>query len=185
VATRTLTVARDDLRRELAADLGRGGYVLRPSEHSPAGDRYFEKTFVLSRPGLLSRAARLLADELPRSSECIAVTSVPSAALGAAVAQVTGVPLLLGRLEPEERVSFDGEHYRGMRAVLLEDVVFTGRRALAGATALTALGADVAGVQCLLDRDFGGAQRLADAGFGLRSLFSESDLLDIGHGAGV
>jgi orotate phosphoribosyltransferase len=184
--TALLTVARDDLRRELAADLGRGGYVL----HAGAGDdgpaaRYFDKALVLSRPGLLTRAATLLADLLPAASERIAVTSVPSAALGTALSQATGVPLLLGSAADDGGAAFHGESYRGVKAVLLEDVVFTGARATAGARALAALGADVLGVVCLLDRDCGAALRLAEEGFSLRSLFTEGQLLALSHGAGV
>jgi orotate phosphoribosyltransferase len=178
-----LTVARDELRRELAADLGRGGYVLR-GDRQPGDERYFDKALVLSRPGLLTRAARLLADLLPDTCERIAVTGVPSAALGTALSQVTGVPLLLGSIRDRD-VAFQGEHYRGVKAILLEDVVFTGGQATLGASALERIGADVLGVLCLLDRDHGGAQRLAEAGFGLRALFTEEELLGLSHGAGV
>lgn len=179
-----LTVGRDELRRELAADLGRGGYVLRAAAE-PGDRRYFDKALVLSRPGLLTRAAKLLADILPDSCERIAVTDVPSAALGTALSQATGVPLLLGRSGADGAVAFDGERYRGVKAALLEDVVFTGEVATTGAEALRALGAEVQGVISLLDRDAGGAQRLADAGFGLRTLFTERELLALSHRAGM
>jgi orotate phosphoribosyltransferase len=179
-----LTVARDELRRELAADLGRGGYVLRAAAQ-PGEERYFDKALVLSRPGLLTRAAELLADLLPETCERIAVTGVPSAALGTALSQVTGVPLLLGSIGEDDVVSFHGERYRAVKAVLLEDVVYTGGRASLGAVALERIGADVLGVICLLDRNRGGAQRLAEAGFALRTLFAEEELLQLAHGAGV
>jgi orotate phosphoribosyltransferase len=178
-----LTVARDELRRELAADLGRGGYVLRATEQA-GGARYFDKALVLSRPGLLTRAAKLMADLLPESCERIAITSVAPAALATALSQATGVPLLFGSVSGSN-VSYDGEMYRGVKAVLLEDVVLTGRRALAGATALRRADADLLGVVCLLDRDGGGSLRLADAGISLRALFTEEQLLAFSHGAGI
>jgi orotate phosphoribosyltransferase len=179
-----LTVARDELRRELAADLGRGGYVLRAAAE-PGDERYFDKALVLSRPGLLTRSAELLADLLPETCERIAVTGVPSAALGTALSQVTGVPLLLGSIGEDDTVTFHGERYRGVKAVLLEDVVYTGGRAGLGAAALERIGTDVLGVVCLLDRNRGGAQRLAESGFALRALFAEEELLRLAHGAGV
>ena len=187
MAAQVPTVAREELRRELAADLGRGGYILRPSgSDGERGDRrYFDKALVLSRPGLLARAAKLMAEFLPPTCERIAVTGVAAATLGTALSQATGVPLLLGRIGAEEQVSFDGERYRGVQAVLLEDVVYTGGRALLGARALAEFDADVLGVICLLDRNFGGAQRLADARFSLRALFTEAELLKVAHGAGV
>jgi orotate phosphoribosyltransferase len=140
---------------------------------------------VLSRPALLTRAARLLADLLSETCERIAVTGVPSAVLGTALSQISGVSLLLGSIGDDDAVSFHGEHYRGVKAVLLEDVVFTGGRATLGAIALERIGAEVLGVLCLLDRDHGGAKRLGESGFGLRSLFTEEELLALSHGAGV
>ena len=178
-----LKVERDGLRQELAADLGRGGYVL--SRTDPVKDGlFFDKALVLSRPGLLSRAAKLMSEFLPPSCERIAVTGVPSAALGTALSLATGVPLLFGRFGSGSEARFDGEMYRGVKTVLLEDVVFSGESACLGAGELKRLGAEVLGVVCLLDRDIGGAQLIAEAGFSLRSLFQEEELLVSSHGDG-
>ena len=180
MAPPVLTVAREELRRELAADLGRGGYVLRGRM-----DRYFEKSLVLCRPGLLARAAELISDLLPDTCERIAVNGVPASALGTALSLATGVPLLLGSVEPETGLVFHGDLHRGAQVVLLEDVVYTGSRALTGAQELRSRGAEVQGVLCLLDRDFGASRVLAEAGFALRPLLTESELLRTAHGAGV
>lgn len=169
------SVGREELRRELAADLSRGGYVFR--EHAEAGaDRYFEKHLVLSRPGLLTRSARLLADLVPSETERLAVIGIAACTLATALSQETGIPLLLGR-QGDGEVRFDGERYTDAKCLLVEDVVFTGRQALLGTGALVATEATVLGVICLLDRENGGAQRLADAGFSLRALFLEGELL--------
>lgn len=181
MTTEVFTVSRDELRRELAADLGRGGYVYRDGSAGGGSDRYFEKSLVLSRPGLLARSAKLLTDLIGAECERIAVTAVGPTTLGTALAQETGVPLLLGEADADGAITFDGEHHSDIKAVLLEDVVFTGERAVSGAQALAAEGADVLGVLCLLDRECGGAQRLADAGFGLRALYMESELLAHSH----
>jgi hypothetical protein len=86
------------MRRELAADLGRGGYVYHASgdQVSASADRYFEKALVLSRPGLVARSARLLVDLVSDDCERLAVTDAATATLGSAIAQETGLPLLLG-----------------------------------------------------------------------------------------
>ncbi|MDO8210159.1 hypothetical protein [Conexibacter sp. CPCC 206217] len=174
------SVTREALRAELAADLGRGGYVLRAGG-APHERRWFEKALVLSRPGLLQRAAALMAALLPPGCERLAVTSVPSAALGAALAQATGVPLLLGSTRDDGTIAFEGEAYPGMRTVLLEDVVCTGGWAARGAAALREQGAELSAVVALLDRDAGAATRLADAGVPLRALFGERELLELAH----
>ncbi|MBS1862691.1 MAG: hypothetical protein JSS68_13360 [Actinobacteria bacterium] len=175
--TEVFHVTREELRTELAEDLGRGGYVFRPSADPAGVDRYFDKQLVLTRPGLLIRAARLLADLLPTDAERLAVVDVAAATLGTALSQHTGIPLLLGRREADGAIRFDGEYYPQIRCVLVEDVVFTGGQAHGGATALLALGADLLGIVCLLDRENGAGRRLAEAGVSIRALFLESELL--------
>jgi orotate phosphoribosyltransferase len=138
--------------------------------------RYFDKSLVLCRPGLLTRAARLLADMVSEDCERLAVTGVPSAALGTALAQEAGLALLLA--DDEHPGKFGGELFAGTRVTLVEDVVFTGRRALTGARALRDAGAEPLDVLCLLDRQSGAAQLLAADGLPLRALFTETELLE-------
>ncbi|MBV9423261.1 MAG: hypothetical protein JOZ98_10140 [Solirubrobacterales bacterium] len=169
------TPTREELRAELAGDLSRGGYVLRGGD-GPSGDRrYFDKFLVLCRPGLLTRAARLLAGIVSDECERLAVTGVPSTALATALAQETGLALLLA--DDTHPGRFGGDFSAGTRVALVEDVVFTGGTALAGTRALRAAGAEPLDVVCLLDRQSGGAQLLAGDGVGLRALFTETDLL--------
>jgi orotate phosphoribosyltransferase len=175
VGAEYFNVSPEDLRLELAADLARGGYVYPAPEGGPPR-RYFDKYLVLSRPGLLGRSARLLADLVPPECERLATTGVAAATLGTALSQETGIPLLLGR-DADTGISFVGEIFSDFKALLLEDVVHTGQRALRGVEALERCGADVLAVTCLLDRQGGGAQRLADRGVNLRSLFTEAQLV--------
>lgn len=169
------TATRDLLRAELAADLSRGGYVLR-ADDGCADRRYFDKFLVLCRPGLLTRAARLLADMLCDDCERLAVTSLPCATLATALAQEVGLPLLLGA--DKGAGVFGGELSAGTRVTLVEDVVHTGRTALAGVGAVRDAGAEPLDVLCLLDRQAGGAQVLAADGVPLRALFTEAELLE-------
>jgi orotate phosphoribosyltransferase len=182
ISAEVFSVSREELRHELAADLSRGGYVFGDKAGSSnTADRYFDKHLVLSRPGLLTRSARLLADLVPAETERIAVVGVAAGTLATALSQQTGIPLLLGRQTADGSVQFDGERYTDIKCLLLEDVVFTGQQALLGAQALAALDAAVLGVTCLLDRGNGGAQRLAESGFSLRALFLEAELLRLAH----
>jgi orotate phosphoribosyltransferase len=170
------TATRDLIRAELAGDLSRGGYVLRADDERTRDRRYFDKFLVLCRPGLLARAARLLAGMVSEDCERLAVTGVPSAALATALAQEAGIALLLS--DDERPGSFGGELFAGTRVTLVEDVVFTGQRALAGARALREAGAEPLDVLCLLDRQSGAAQLLAGDGVPLRALFTETELLE-------
>lgn len=170
-------VGREELRQELAADLSRGGYVFHESADVHSAERYFEKHLVLSRPGLLSRSAALLADLVPADTERLAVVGVAASTLATALSQHSGIPLLLGRQRGDGEVQFDGERYSGVKCLLVEDVVFTGGQALAGVNALLGMAATVLGVVCLLDRESGAPQRLSETGVWLRPLFVESELL--------
>jgi len=150
--------------------------VLRADGQEAVDRRYFDKFLVLCRPGLLTRAARLLADMVAEDCERLAVTGVPATALATALAQETGIALLLaddGRTE-----TFGGELSAGTRVTLVEDVVFTGATALAGTRALRTVGAEPIDVLCLLDRQSGAAQLLASDGVPLRALFTEAELLE-------
>jgi orotate phosphoribosyltransferase len=112
------------------------------------------------------------------SEDCerLAVTCVPATALGTALAQETGVTLLLA--EDDRPEGFGGELFARTRVTLVEDVVFTGRRALGGVRALREAGAELLDVLCLLDRQSGAAQLLAREGLPLRALFTETELLE-------
>jgi orotate phosphoribosyltransferase len=183
VTVEIFRVGREELRQELAADLSRGGYVFHEGAEEDPAERYFEKHLVLSRPGLLTRAARLLAALVPADTERLAVVGVPAATLATALSQHTGIPLLLGRRRGDGEIEFDGEYYSDVKALLVEDVVFTGGQARQGAEALVAIGATVLGIVCLLDRENGAAQRLAEIGTLLRPLFVESELVRLSRGS--
>lgn len=125
---------------------------------------------------MLTRSARLLADMVSEDCERLAVTGIASTALGTALAQQTGLALLLCSDEGPD--AFGGELFAGTRVTLVEDVVFTGQRAVTGARALRNAGAELLDVLCLLDRQSGAAQRLAGEGLALRALFTETELLE-------
>jgi len=66
----------------------------------------------------------------------------------------------------------------GDSVALLEDVVTTGGTLITSAQRLRDAGFDVGAVLCVLDREEGGRERLAEAGLELRSIFTRKELLD-------
>jgi len=163
-------------RAELAADLERAGmirgsFIFADGAESPT---YFDKYLVLSRPGMLVRAAKLMAEELPEQVDRLASTSAATAALASQMAVATGVQLLLPR--EGDGLRFGGEIYSGAQVVLVEDVISTGHRALTSVHALNQAGGVVSHVLCMLDRERGGAHRLEAAGVVVRPLFREREL---------
>lgn len=179
-AGRDLAVDVVELRRELAADIGRAGYVRGDFVFAGGAQdqTYFDKYGVLTRSGMLLRAARLLAPSVPADADRLAATSVATTALATAVALECGLDLLLPRDHDssEGAYRFGGEVFPDVRVCLFEDVFFTGTRALAAAKALQVNGADVIRIVALLDREQGALHALESAGFPATALFSEADL---------
>lgn len=67
--------------------------------------------------------------------------------------------------------------HAGDRVALLEDVVTTGGTLLTSVERVRAAGFEVAAVLCVLDREEGGRERLAEAGLELCSIFTRKELL--------
>lgn len=68
----------------------------------------------------------------------------------------------------------------GDKVALLEDVVTTGGTLVKSCQRARDAGLEVVTVLCVLDREEGGAENLAAAGYGLRSIFNRSALLEAG-----
>lgn len=65
----------------------------------------------------------------------------------------------------------------GARVVVIEDSVTSGGSLLAALKVIEGHGAIVSGVLALVDRQEGGTERLADAGYDFRAVFNAADLL--------
>lgn len=73
----------------------------------------------------------------------------------------------------------------GMKVAVLEDVVTTGGTLVTACERVRDAGLEVASVLCVLDRQEGGAENLARAGFSLEAIFDRAELLrlaDAGQG---
>ncbi|THB65236.1 MAG: orotate phosphoribosyltransferase [Desulfovibrio sp.] len=68
----------------------------------------------------------------------------------------------------------------GAKVVLLEDVVTTGGTLITSCERVKDAGLEVAGVICVLDREEGGRENLAQAGYELTSIFTRQELLNAG-----
>lgn len=65
----------------------------------------------------------------------------------------------------------------GMRVVLLEDVITTGKSSLEAAQRALEAGLKVAGIFAVIDREEGGREAIEKAGYELKVLFTKSELL--------
>ena len=165
----------------------RGSFTLRSGATS---DRYFDKYRVTCDPHLLAPVTAGLAD-LVRSA-APGATLIVAPALGAvplatALSLATGLPFVIVRDEPKSHGTsraIEGQVPTGACAVLVEDVVTSGSAAVAAALTAVGAGIDVVASVCVLDRDGGGREALAELGAPLTSLLSAADL-DAAFDAGI
>ena len=171
----------DERREEVARDIVaashlRGRFVLSSGQ---ATDFYFDKYLFATKPTVLRRLASLLAARIPPQVDRVAAMELGAVPIVAALSLETGLPFVIVRKTPKTHgavSAVEGELHRSERVLLVEDVVTTGSQALRAAGVLADLGASVARVLAVVDREQGGEAAVAAAGLAFDALFRLSEL---------
>lgn len=153
-----------------------GQFRLRSGASSP---EYFDKYRFESDPGLLRQIAEQLCDLLPPDAEALAGLELGGIPIATVMSQLSGLPALFVRKEPKSYGTCqlaEGGDVAARRLVIVEDVVTSGGQIIDSCQRLRALGATVRTAICVIDREAGGRQNLADESVELRSLLSMSEL---------
>lgn len=157
-----------------------GHFTLVSGRQSPI---YIDLRRLMARPSLLNMAARAYARLLsPLSFDHLAAVPYAALTIGTAVALTTHNSLIYPRKEVKDHGTgrtVEGVFEAGERAVIIEDLVTKGGSALKAIKALEAAGLTVADVVVLIDREEGGREALAQAGYQLHAAFKLSEALDI------
>lgn len=152
-----------------------GHFVLRSGAEST---EYFDKYLFEADPPLLWDIAEAMAPMVP-DVDALAGLELGGVPLAVVLSQVTGLPARFVRKEPKPygtgRLAEGGE-IEGLRLVIIEDVVTSGGQVRVSAAELRARGAIVDEVLCVIDREAGGADRLAADDLKLSALFTASEL---------
>jgi orotate phosphoribosyltransferase len=166
-----------ELGRDIvAAAYLQGDFVLSSGERS---NYYFDKYLFETRPHILRRVAAFLAELVPPETDRIAGPELGAVALATALSLETGLPFVIARKSAKEYSTsrlVEGELNAGERVVVVEDVITTGAQAIQAARALDAAGAIVLRILGVIDREQGGADRIAAGGYSFTPLFRRTDL---------
>ena len=162
-----------------------GQFTLASGVQSPI---YLDLRRMASYPGLLRMAAAAYADLL-RPLRYDRLAAVPYAALtiGTAVALATDKPLIYPRKEVKAYGTgraVEGDFQPGQRAAVIEDLVTSAGSVLTAIQTLEAAGLAVSDVVVLIDREQGGPQNLAAAGYRLHAALTLSQIVAALEAAG-
>jgi orotate phosphoribosyltransferase len=171
-------------REQLGAALVRrayleGDFVLRSGRRSRY---YLDKYRFETDPELLAGLGRELG-ELVRSAggdpDLLAGPELGAVPLAAVTAVETGLPYLIVRKAAKDYGTanrLEGVHEAGQRVCVVEDVVTSGGALLSAVEALRDAGLHVSAAICVVDREEGGADAIAEAGVPFTALFTSSGL---------
>ncbi len=168
-------------RRALAARIHRlahitGEFLLRSGVTS---HEYFDKYRFEADPACLQAICREMAARIPEGSELLGGLELGGVPIATLCSQNSGLPLLLVRKEAKRYGTCklaEGPDFAGKRITLIEDVVTSGGAVLDATAALREGGAIIEHVLCVIDRQAGGAGKLAAAGLRLEALYTAEEL---------
>ncbi len=147
-----------------------GHFVLRSGAVS---DTYFDKYQFEADPQLLRAIAQDMAPLLPSGTQVLAGLEMGGIPIVTLLSQVTGLPAAFIRKEPKEYGTCryaEGASLAGKRFVLVEDVVSSGGAIIDALAKLKADGLTPDAALCVIDRQTGGREALAQHGLELRAL---------------
>ncbi len=153
-----------------------GTFTLRSGAVS---NEYFDKYRFESDPVLLREIGEALAPLVPDGTEVLAGLELGGVPLAVALSQVTGLPAMFVRKEAKTygtcRLA-EGGDIEGRRVTVVEDVVTSGGQVVTSCGDLRERGALVTHALCVIDRESGGPEALAEIDVELRPLFTMTEL---------
>lgn len=154
-----------------------GEFLLRSGVIS---EQYFDKYLFEADPSLLKSIAEAMEPLVPDSGvDALAGLEMGGIPVVTMLSQVMGLPALFVRKEAKEYGTCklaEGGTVNGRSLVIVEDVVTSGGQILLSVADLRQRGAIIDTVLCVIDREAGGAENLAQAGLTLKPLFTMSEL---------
>lgn len=162
-------------RRIKAAAYLEGDFVLRSGRRSKY---YLDKYLFETDPVILAELGRRLAEHAADADQ-IAGAELGGVPLAAATAMACGKSYVIVRNTKKDYGTgkqMEGKLASAARVLLVEDVATTGGQVLEAAKVLTAAGATVVRIVCVIDRMEGARENLEAAGYPFTALLTRQDL---------
>jgi len=138
-------------------------------------EEYFDEYLLAADPRLLGDVSRAMLALLPPDTGMVVGLELGGIPLTVALSASADVAAGFLRREPKTYGTcrrLEGHPPAGRHVVIVDDVVRTGSQMLDAAEVLRRAGAQVSTALCVLDRDIGGRDRLADHGIALGALLA-------------
>ena len=183
--------ARESMKRDLAKLVKEKAYIKLDKPIRLASGAvtqlYFDGKQVTLFPERVVLFCRVLLDALDLSQfDAVGGMSIGADPIVSALSVVAhldkglNVPAFLVRKEPKkhglQKMMEGVKLKKGMRVLVVDDVITQGTATLNAIAAVGATGAKVTQVACLVDREEGGSAKIASAGYKFYSVFKKSDL---------
>lgn len=170
-------MTRDELARRIyEISLLEGEFTLRSGA---VASRYFDKYRFEAEPEVLRAIAQEMAPLVPPEVEVLAGLEMGGIPLATALSLETGLPALFVRKAPKPYGTCklaEGGDVEGRHLLVVEDVVTSGGQILLSTADLRALGARVDTAVCVIDRESGGREKLAEGEVRLSALYRMAEL---------
>lgn len=153
-----------------------GAFKLRSGAVS---DTYFDKYLFESNPKLLRAICEEMAKQIPPDTEVLAGLEMGGIPIACVLSQITGIECAFIRKEAKTYGTCkyaEGPNLSGKRVVLIEDVVSSGGAIVDALGKLEADDVHPEAIICVIDRQTGGTERLAQYGYVLHSVFTMQDI---------
>lgn len=140
---------------------------------------YWDKYRFESDPKLLSVIVDYMTELLPTSFDKLASMEMGGIPLATALSLKTGKPCLFVRKKAKDYGTcnlVEGGFRKNETVVVIEDVITTAGQVVVSINELRQLGLVVNDVICVIDREQGGREKLAEIGCALAAVFTMSEL---------